>query len=252
MRLVSFLFIVAATALEVHALTVVPGARPAHLYTPAHRRRRCSLPLMQQIPMGGDLAGGRNESRNAEVSSLKRLFYSAAAAPSVAEPSPPAGASSDTAAKKLGLYLDLPLTRWAIVFLPGQQLHLNVFQPEYVHLFETLLAQPRPWRYLQVWMPPGPGPDAWRRNLASDEYALPGLSASGERGGDRATLHGTLMEVVSVRRRSDARLALVVQGLRRAVVLRGTQSSPFARADVRRSPRAARLVTPARHQSLLQ
>ena len=36
-----------------------------------------------------------------------------------------------------------------------QQVVLNVFQPEYVHMFETLLATPQPWLYLHVQLPGG-------------------------------------------------------------------------------------------------
>eukprot|EP00966_Prymnesium_polylepis_P143290 3307578-Prymnesium_polylepis.1 len=50
--------------------------------------------------------------------------------------------------------------------------HLNIFQPEYIHLFESVLAQSRPHLYCQLWMPGGPA------NLARDEYSLPGLSSA--------------------------------------------------------------------------
>ena len=35
---------------------------------------------MQQQPSGGDLEGGRDDARNADVAALKRLFYADARA----------------------------------------------------------------------------------------------------------------------------------------------------------------------------
>ena len=109
-----------------------------------------------------------------------------------------------------------------MVMLPHQQTILNVFQPQYTLMFETLLATPEPWYYLHVHLPGGAD------NLANPEYALVP--------GSKAPLAGTLMQVVSVERLSDARLILVVQGLGRAAVLRATQQLPYARADVQLLP----------------
>jgi Lon protease-like protein len=101
------------------------------------------------------------------------------------------------------------------------QVLLNVFQPEYVHMFETLLATPQPWLYLHIQLPGGVV------NLGSPEWALPGVpGVEASPKGSRAALDGTLMRVVAVKRQQDARLALIVQGLSRAHVLRGTQALP--------------------------
>jgi len=50
---------------------------------------------------------------------------------------------------------------------------------------------------------------------------------------------------VSASRRRDSRLMLVVHGVGRAVVLRGTQALPYARADVAVLPDAEQLRTAA-------
>jgi hypothetical protein len=67
---------------------------------------------------GGDLEGGADSNRNAQLSSLKKMFYS--------EQEEVGGPIHDT-----GLILDMPLCRWSWVLLPGQQLALNVWQPQY-------------------------------------------------------------------------------------------------------------------------
>ena len=87
-----------------------------------------------------------------------------------------------------------------MVLLPHQQTVLNVFQPEYVHMFETLLASPKPWYYLHVLLP-GVGRDGVE-NLCNPEYALPGLGDDDDAPGPKATLQGTLMQVIGVQRLS--------------------------------------------------
>lgn len=190
---------------------------------------------MQAFPsnLGGDLEGGESESRNADVDALKRAFYGSGPAE--------ADGPADGVAR-VGRYLDLPVARWSMVFVPAQQVLLNVFQPQYTLMFESLLAGPRPWLYMHVLLPGGAD------NLANPEYALPdddGPQAQGGGPRSRAPLVGTLMEVVSVERQPDARLAMVAQGLGRAVVVRATQSLPYARADVQLLPDAETLLAAA-------
>ena len=188
---------------------------------------RVSHPVMQKMD-GGDLEGGASSERNADVKLLKKLFYKD---------------SKDEEPREAGgagwLFRNIPLARWQVVLLPHQQVLLNVFQPEYVHMFEVLLAQPRPWHYMHVLLPGGV------ESLDKPEYALPGLATGagggegegegsegseggggggGLRGGSKAQLQGVLMQVVAVQRQKDARLRLVVQGVGRAVALRGTQA----------------------------
>ena len=186
-----------------------------------------------QVGAGGDLMGGEDEARNAEVESLKRLFFSSDAEPDSGQ-SASATAQQATVpnADELGLLPDLPLARWSMVLLPHQQTVLNVFQPQYTLMFEALLAAPEPWLYMHLNLPGGAD------NLANPEYAL--------ESGTKAPLAGTLMRVAAVERLPDSRLALIVQGLCRAVVVRATQTLPYARADVALLPDAEQLLAAAR------
>ena len=52
-------------------------------------------------------------------------------------------AKAATAAERdLGLVRDIPVARFRDVLLPHQQAAFNIFQPQLVHMFETLLATP--------------------------------------------------------------------------------------------------------------
>ena len=191
--------------------------------------------LTMQVGMtGGDLEGGRDDSRNADVTALKKLFYRE---DDDVEASERAMVRAAVFAH-VGLHADIPLARFRMVLMPHQQAAFNIFQPSLVHLFESLLATPRPWLFATAQLPGGV------ENLANPEYALPGLggeSGDEEAPGSSATLHGTLSEVVTAHRMADARLYLVVHCLRRAVVVRGTQALPFTRADVLCLPDAEQL-----------
>ena len=92
---------------------------------------------------------------------------------------------------------------------------------QYTLMFETLLASPEPWLYAHVMLPGG------TKNLTNPAYAL---------GGGAAPLHGTIMQVIAVQREADSRLTLLVHGIGRCIVLRATQESPYARADVQSLP----------------
>ena len=174
---------------------------------------------------GGDLEGGRDGTRNAEVAKLKELFYKEETV------------SQDLA--ELGLLRDVPIARFQMVLLPHQQAAFNIFQPQLVHMFEMLLATPKPWLYMHAWLPGGAD------NLGNPEYALPGLGESGATG-PKATLQGVLMQVATAKRMPDARIVLTVQALGRALVVRGTQDLPYSRADVQLLPDAEQLAAAAR------
>ena len=184
---------------------------------------------------GGDLEGGRDELRNADVRALKALFYQEEAAATAA--------SAAMEAAQLGLLKDIPLARFQMVLLPHQQAAFNIFQPQLVHCFETLLATEPPWLYLHALLPGGAD------NLGNPEFALPGLGADGGVG-SQATLQGTLMQVVAFERRPDARISLVCQGVARAAVVRGTQALPYSRADVQLLPDAEQLASAVRSARL--
>ena len=200
---------------------------PGQLISMVHCADRVKLPCIMQVGMsGGDLEGGRNNGRNADVQALKKLFYSGTEATVDVE---------RAAARQNGLLLDLPIARFRSVLLPHQQAGFNIFQPQLVHLFESLMATPEPWFYMHVLLPGGVD------NLGNPDYALPGLGVDGAPG-DKATLQGTLMQIVATKRMPDARIALISQGLHRAVVVRGTRALPYARGDVQILPDAEQLL----------
>ena len=181
---------------------------------------------MQVGMSGGDLEGGRDQSRNAQVTNLKKLFYSKSRVGDQV-----ASDEQDQFGKSLGYFRDIPIARFRMpALLPHQQVAFNIFQPALVHLFESLLATEKPWVYMHTHLPGGVD------SLGDPQYALPGLGislgAESDAAGENAVLMGTLMQVVAVERQSDARIVLISQGISRAVVTHGTQALPYARGDV--------------------
>ena len=170
----------------------------------------------------GDLEGGTDPERNLRIASLKRLFYSASASESPLEPLPAQPPATAEDLKHIGVVEDVPLCRWPWEILPHHQRVLVVHEPEYTHMFESILAAPQPHIYMHLLLPGGTD------NLANPEYALAP--------GTKSPLVGTLMQVVATLRESNSRLVLVVQGVARAVVLRPTQMKPYSRADVQEIP----------------
>lgn len=162
--------------------------RPLECAASSSRAARWSKLYLQMVGSaglgGGDLAGGSDSERNAQLSSLKKMFYS--------EPEEQGGPIHDT-----GLILDMPLCRWSWVLLPGQQLTLNVWQPQYTLMFEKILASPGPHYYFHVLLPGG------AESLGKQEYEL--------KPGSKAPLAGTLVKIVLAQREADSRLSLVVQ-----------------------------------------
>ena len=193
-------------------------------------------PAMALSRGGADLQGGMDEARNVEVAALKRLFYASTSSSKV-------NVNATDGALELGLHLDVPLARWGSEpFVPHQQILLNIFQPEYTHMFEALLASPKPWLYMHVLLPGGIA------SLGNPDFALPSDALPGvpPPPPSLAPLEGTLMQVVSCMRLPDARLRLVVQGVGRATVVRGTQTLPYARGDVQLLPDSEALLDAAR------
>ncbi|KAH8050693.1 hypothetical protein JL720_15309 [Aureococcus anophagefferens] len=159
--------------------------------------------LRSAPPGGADLYNGEDDERNAQVAALKRSFYGVPAAPR-------AEASRSRVAvpsrSSFGLLEDVPLCRWSGALLPHSQLALNVWQPQYTHLFEELFATPEPWYYAHARLPGGAA------NLNNPAYDFCALDCSAPRA-------GTLMRVASFRREADNRLSVVVQGVARYVRL---------------------------------
>ena len=172
---------------------------------------------------GGDLSGGNDEARNAQLATLRNMMF---AEPDEAE------ARGATAERVGGLLLDLPLVRYSWCLLPHHQIAMSVWQPQYTLLFDKLLAQPAPHYYLHVLLPGG------AESLGQPGYEL--------EPGTKSSLVGTLVRIVFARRNADATLTLVVQGLCRGAVLRPRQYLPYSRGDVQVLPDAEALRVAAR------
>ena len=146
---------------------------------------------------------------------LKQLFYkdgtTAAAGATGTE------VAATRANQDLGHFRDLPIARFRFVLMPHQQAAFNIFQPQLVHMFETLLATPRPWLYVHALLPGGTD------NLGDPEYALPGLGEGGAAGPEATRGAGPGGHGQAAAR---VRIVLTCQALGRAVVLRGTQALP--------------------------
>ena len=99
---------------------------------------------------GGDLEGGGDQSRNAQVESLRKMFVAPAAETEGAAP-----ASSKEDARKTGLFLDMPLCRYSWCLLPHHQIAMSVWQPQYTLMFNSLLGEPAPHYYFHVLLPGG-------------------------------------------------------------------------------------------------
>ena len=158
---------------------------------------------------------------------LERLFRSGSTAEvATAEhaPAPP------------GVLLDLPLWRVQWVALPGHSQVLHVHVPHYVHLFELLVSSSTSdSAYGDL--------DDGSVTFGGDgpcfgHLLLPGGSANLDKPeailkrGTRAPTIGTLMRLREVRRVGDGRLAVHAEAVGRFRVLRGTQASPYSKADV--------------------
>lgn len=176
---------------------------------------------------GGDLSGGGDSERNKQIATLRNLFN---APDAIAEETSESSSDVDNA-RKLGLLRDLPLCRYSWCLLPGHQIAMSVWQPQYTLMFNRLLADPAPHYYLHVLLPGG------AESLGEPGYEL--------EPGSKSSLMGTLCRVAVAQRNQDSTLTLVVQGLGRGVVLRPTQMLPYSRGDVQLLPDSEALLASA-------
>ena len=187
----------------------------------------------------GDLRGGANRTRNAQIMALKRNFYSSPEDLPETEKRGGRGGGArrnggslrpdselleaDELEGLLGLMKDMPLCRWENVMLPGFNQVLNVWQPVYTHMFESIIAKKQPWYYVHLQTPGGTD------DLMNPEYALDDQLS-------KAPRVGVLMRIMSAERKDDSRLAAVVQGLMRVRIVEQTQKEPYHRATVQVLP----------------
>ena len=113
------------------------------------------MPFGDDMAGRGDLRNGMDEERNAQIAALKKTFYSSTdSEPKSKEPDATSSdKQSDKQVSLLGVLQDMPLCRWEMMMLPGFNSVLNVWQPMYVHMFETIIAQDEPWYYVHLQTP---------------------------------------------------------------------------------------------------
>mmetsp|Transcript_21045 Transcript_21045/g.63327 ORF Transcript_21045/g.63327 Transcript_21045/m.63327 type:complete len:679 (+) Transcript_21045:189-2225(+) len=215
--------------------------RPAMQYVsaPSHerqpRRRLLTSPPCAagdaQRPSGGD-------DLKAQRANLDRLFYSSPDIRGVESASEAAGEVPTGP----GALPDLPLWRVQWASLPGTQEVLHVHVPHYLHMFDQIMAGPRPWRFGHVYLPGGSEalgkpeaqiiPSQPGQSIASDSgSALPRSSGPGA-GRASAPTVGTIMELVAAVKSTDG-LIVLAYGVGRMQVERLTQEVPYSRGHCR-------------------
>eukprot|EP00899_Mesostigma_viride_P026676 jgi/Mesvir1/7193/Mv19021-RA.1 len=107
---------------------------------------------------------------------------------------------------------ELPVFRTEWCHLPYQEDLLHIFMPHCVHMFEEILARPRPWLYAHSFIGGAKG--------SSDDLTVHSTAA-------------TLMEIMEVERFSDGRLLLVVEGRQKVRLHKLVQKLPYVTAETR-------------------
>jgi Lon protease-like protein len=130
--------------------------------------------------------------------------------------------------RETGKLKNLPLWRVQWWEVPGRSNVLNVHEPIYTNMFETILYGPKPWCFGHLYLQGG------SRNLNSDEdkYQLetwegtttPTTSHTEQ----SSAVIGCLMNISDYRRMADGRLLLLVHGMERFVVTDVVQKLPYS------------------------
>jgi hypothetical protein len=170
---------------------------------------------------GASPAGGGGSSNSSGVGTAAAT----ASAQAGGGPPSPAAAAADAAARG-GARLHplsariaaLPLWRIEAAAFPCSQAILHVHKLHYLHLFDQVLAGPKPWLFGHLYLPGGSS------NLGAADYEL--------RGGSRAPLVGTLMEVTRAARLMDGKLLILATAVARFRVVEARRELPYSVADV--------------------
>lgn len=114
-----------------------------------------------------------------------------------------------------GMIYHLPLWRVQWHEVPGRTNVLNVHEPVYTNLFETILHQPPPWYVGHLYLPdvslanPKHHLATWQDVPTFDAAPLESLPTEEE----ASTVMGTLLRIADYRRLVDGRLLLLVQAM---------------------------------------
>lgn len=174
-----------------------------------------------------DLSSNEEELRRErmqQVRSVQESFY--------ASPSDIRSRIEGDMVRNLPLYRRVGQTE-----LPGRSTLLYVADPRHTHMVETIVrGGPEPWLLGQLYLADGKFDDfgsveGWRNKTV--------LPQDGETPQDGSEIViGTLLRIVDVRRITDGRMVLLVQGIERFVVERPIQDRPYPVVDARIVPDA--------------
>jgi Lon protease-like protein len=153
-----------------------------------------------------------------------------------------------------GMIYNLPLWRVPWVELPGRSNCLNVHEPLYTNMFETILrhstgstgtTSTAPFYVGHLHLPGGtknlksPDPKYRLRSwdgVGVDRNNILSPREEAETDHDRSAVLGTLLRISDYRRMSDGRLLLLVQAVERFVVTQAQQELPYSTAHVQLLP----------------
>ena len=208
------------TSLWILILTLVHVALAFIPLSPLHHSQKCGTWISSKPNEEDEEELAR---KMALVRSLQSAYYkSNSTAPSLEKDS--------------GILRNLPLWRVQWTELPGRSNILNVHEPIYTNMFETILYGPKPWYVGHLYLPGG------SKNLKSDQYCYQLKSWEDDVNDEnrivesRSAVVGTLLCISDYRRLSNGRLILLVQGLERFVVVDCVQELPYSIANVQVLP----------------
>jgi hypothetical protein len=133
-----------------------------------------------------------------------------------------------------GRLLQLPLWRDAQWYVPGRSNVLEISDPVYTHMFESILYKPQPWCFGHLYLQPQDQQQAqlhiWKDlSTSSDAVVSPSSTSSSSTAAAPApAVLGCLMHIADFRRMADGRLLLLVHALERFVVTDIVRQLPYA------------------------
>jgi len=128
-----------------------------------------------------------------------------------------------------GIMHDLPMWRVEWTELPGRSNMLNVHEPMYTNMFESILYnQEKPFYFGHLYQPSSNNDSlkTWRERMEEENKTS----------GQQSAVVGTLMRIADYRRMEDGRLFLLVEALERFVVTTVKQELPYHIASVQLLP----------------
>ena len=206
--------------------------QPASSFTPRPSRFRDSIRSRSSKPQPLESSRGNEADffsrKDPEVvASLNRLVFSPKEAAAY-------GVEGEINGPNADIVTNCPLWRVSWASLPGVREGYHVHMPIFTTMFERLLSAPRPWYFVQLYIPGGV------KNSWKPENALAPTQPNGEP--TAAPRIGVLMEITHGSRLPDGRMVLLANSLSRCRVLEQTQDKPFQAATVQLLPDAEEIA----------